>query len=216
MSYIKEIQDKKKNEFKIITLGESGVGKTSIIKRFGYNFFDEYYISTIGLNFVFKEIKLKDNTKVTLKLIDTAGNEKYRGLMTSYFRNADAVLYVFSLDIIGSYEEIKEWKKKFRENSKDEIIPSFLIRNKCDLDANGEDFNEEIVEDLMQKENFLRFISVSAKDNKNLVELFTDIAEICYKKYSNIEDKNNIKLLKDDLKKKNKRKNCIHCTNDSY
>ena len=100
----------------------------------------------------------------------------------------------------------------FMENSLDQVIPSFLIRNKCDLDVDGEDFNEENVEDLMQKENFLRFISVSAKNNKNIYELFTDIAEICYEKYSNIKAKRNIKI----LKKKNKRKNCNHCTNDSY
>ena len=100
----------------------------------------------------------------------------------------------------------------FMENSLDQVIPSFLIRNKCDLDVDGEDFNEENVEDLMQKENFLRFISVSAKNNKNIYELFTDIAEICYEKYSNIKAKRNIKI----LKQKNKRKNCNHCTNDSY
>ena len=205
MSHIKEIQDEEKYNFKIITLGESGFGKTSIIKRYIYALFEEDIMSTIGINFAFREITLKDKTKVTLKLIDTAGQEKYSALSKSYFKNADAVLYVFSLDIIGSYEKIKEWKNVFRENRQDGIIPSFLIRNKCDLDANGEDFNEEIVEDLMQKENFLRFISVSAKDNNNIEELFTDIAEICYKKYSNIKIKR-IKILKDDLEIKKKKK----------
>ena len=74
--YNKENQD----IMKVITLGEGGVGKTSIIRRYIDNEFDENVLSTIGLNFSFKHIELKDGNTITLKLIDTAGQEKYRAL----------------------------------------------------------------------------------------------------------------------------------------
>ncbi|MBO7114762.1 MAG: GTP-binding protein [Bacteroidaceae bacterium] len=95
--------------FRIITLGESGVGKTSIIKRYVYNNYSDDNISTIGVSFAFKEIILKDNTKIKLKFVDTAGQERYRSLTKTYFKNTEAVLYVFSLDQEGSLEKIKEW-----------------------------------------------------------------------------------------------------------
>ncbi len=108
--------------FSIITLGESGVVKTSILKRFSYNTFEEDKISNIGLNFAFKEIILKNNKKVKIKIIDTAGQEKYRSLAKSYFKNAQAVLYVFSLDKEGSLEKIKDWINIFKEILKIQLI----------------------------------------------------------------------------------------------
>ena len=82
---------------RVITLGESGVGKTSIIRRYIHNIFDENNLSTIGLNFSFKEVKLKNGKSINIKLIDTAGQEKYKALAKSYFKNVDAVLFVFML-----------------------------------------------------------------------------------------------------------------------
>ena len=102
---------KKENEdiMKVITLGEGGVGKTSIIRRYIDNEFDENVLSTIGLNFSFKNIELKDGNTIKLKLIDTAGQEKYRALAKSYFKNIDAVLFIFALDNQESFDNIKNW-----------------------------------------------------------------------------------------------------------
>ena len=84
--------------FKIITLGNSGVGKTSIIKRYVFNQFDQSAISSIGVIFSFKDVLIEGdkNKKVKLKLIDTAGEEKYRSLSKTYYKNAEAVLFVYS------------------------------------------------------------------------------------------------------------------------
>ena len=109
-------QDEEKLTFKIITLGESGVGKTSILRRYVYNLYDDNSISTIGLSFVFKEITLKNNEKVQLKLIDTGGQEKYRALAKSYFKNADGVFFVYAIDNEDSFNNIKDWIELFNEN----------------------------------------------------------------------------------------------------
>ena len=224
MNNIKEEKKESLNTVKIITLGETGVGKTSILKRYVYNSFEEDTISTIGLNFGIKEIILKDNTKIKLSLIDTAGQERYRSLSTTYFKNADAVLYVFSLDKKGSYEKIKEWKKMFKQMKKDEGVPAFLIRNKCDLDELNinevDKFNEEDINDFLERNNFLKYITTSAKDNTNIDKVFQEISEIWYNNPSNKNSKNNIKILKnhkEDQKKKEKKmkkKKCFLCIGD--
>ena len=82
--------------FKIITLGDSGVGKKAIIRRFVFNTFEINKLSTIGVNFSFKDVRLKNGKNVKLKLIDTAGQERYKSVSKSYFRNADGVLFVFT------------------------------------------------------------------------------------------------------------------------
>ena len=136
--------------FKIITLGESGVGKTSIIKRYVHNIFDIDCLSTIGINFSFKEVE-RNGRKIQLKFYDTAGQEKYRSLTNSYYKNAEGVLFVFSLDDQNTFEKIKEWVDSFiqNQNGKDNI-QIYLIGNKCDLERK---INEESIVYLKNKLN---------------------------------------------------------------
>ena len=202
--------------FNIITLGESGVGKTSLIRRYVYNKFTGDNVSTIGVNFGFNLVTLKDNTKIKLKLVDTAGQERYRSLSKAYFKNSDVVLYVFSLDKEGSLEKIKDWKNLFKINNGQEGIPSYLIRNKCDLD-DKEDFQEKVNE-LMKQYDFLDYKETSALDNENIEELFQQIGEKCYQNISGkkIEQKNKILINdKDRIAKKEKaQKKCELCKTD--
>ena len=186
--------------FNIITLGDSGVGKTSIIQRYVNNTFLQDTISTIGFSYGFKDVTLKNNKIVKLKLVDTAGQERYRAINKSYYKNVNAVLFVFSLDKEGSLEKIKEWKKIFEENKVGENIPTYLIRNKCDLDE--DDFDEELVEDLLKENNFLRFISVSAKNDININSLFEEIAENWYNKIGKLEKQQKFQLVSKLKKKK--------------
>ena len=95
--------------YNIITLGDSAVGKTSLIRRYIYDLFDGDTMSTIGLAFCFKEIVLENNKKVKLKLIDTGGQEKYRAIAKSYFKNTDGALFVYSIDDQESFDHITEW-----------------------------------------------------------------------------------------------------------
>ena len=176
----------KKNEielsFKIIIIGNSGVGKTSLLQRFIFNTFNENLLSTIGLNSTDKIITLENGKKINLKLFDTAGQEKFRSISRSYFRNVDGVLFVYAVNDLESFENIKDWIKLFMENhngKKD--IPLYLIENKNDLDRRVE---EHLIDDFLNEYNF-GFKSTSAKlnDDNAINELFQELSESLYNNY---------------------------------
>ena len=109
-------------DFNIITLGDSGVGKTSIIKRFCENKFDDNNQSTIGINFSKKEMTFDKKDKIILKLLDTCGQEKYRSLAKTYYRNAHAALFVFSMNDKESFDKINVWMEFFNNNNGEDIL----------------------------------------------------------------------------------------------
>ena len=203
----KDIEDSKK----IITLGESGVGKTSIIRRYIHNIFDENNLSTIGLNFSFKEVKLKDGNIINLKLIDTAGQEKYRALAKSYFKNVDAVLFVFAFNSQESFDNIKNWIKLFDDNHNGKTgIPKYLIGNKSDQERVVKD---DLIEQLKNEYKDYKYFETSAKNNDGIEKLFKDIGEDLYEILREKEGKGRkksqsvIKISK--YKNKNKGNNCL-------
>jgi small GTP-binding protein len=203
----KEIED----AMKIITLGESGVGKTSIIRRYIHNIFDENNLSTIGLNFSFKEVKLKDGNTINLKLIDTAGQEKYRALAKSYFKNVDAALFVFAMNSQESFDNIKNWIKLFDDNHNGKTgIPKYLIGNKSDQER---EVNDDLIEQLKNEYKDYKYFETSAKNNDGIENLFKEIGEDLYKILSEKEGKGRkksqsaVKISK--YKNKNKGNNCL-------
>jgi small GTP-binding protein len=167
--------------FNLITLGDSGVGKTSLYRRFLYNLYDDNTISTIGLSFAFKEVILDNKKKVKLKLIDTGGQEKYRAIAKTYFKNAEGVLFVYSIDDVESFNNIKDWIILFNENNNGKKgIPQILVETKNDLERKvNEEESKKFAND-----NKLILISTSAKTNKNVDDLFKEMAENIYKVYS--------------------------------
>ena len=166
--------------FNIITLGDAAVGKTSIIRRYIYDSFDENSLSTIGLQFSFKTLTLKNKKAIKLKLVDTAGQEKYRSLTQSYYKNADAALFVFSLDNIQSFQTINDWIQQFKDNHENgEKIPKYLVGNKNDLERK---VSQELIDELNKKINF-KYISTSAKNNDNIDFLFEEVGEELFKRY---------------------------------
>jgi small GTP-binding protein len=163
--------------YSLITLGNSGVGKTSIFRRFTYNLFDESNISTIGLSFLFKDLTLNNKKKVKLRLVDTAGQEKYKSLAKSYFKNAEGVLFVFDLNNLESFNNIRDWIKLYEENNKDnKKIVKYLIGNKDDLES---EVPKESIDELIKETKF-KYISTSAKTGNNIEILFKEMSEQLY------------------------------------
>ena len=126
MSKSKKHNEKINDEisFKIITIGDSGVGKTSIIRRYVYDAFNDNTISTIGVTFCYKDIEWKSGEKIKLKLIDTAGQEKFNALTKTYFKNVDGVLFVFDYNNPITFEDIENWISLFEENNSSKGIPT--------------------------------------------------------------------------------------------
>ena len=163
-------------DFNIITLGDSGVGKTSIIKRFCENKFDDNNQSTIGINFSKKEMTFDKKDKIILKLLDTCGQEKYRSLAKTYYRNAHAALFVFSMNDKESFDKINVWMESFNNSNKGEDIPKYLVGTKNDLKVN---IDQTLINEFSKKNN-IPFISTSAKENKFINELFEEINKNLY------------------------------------
>ena len=201
-------KQKEEYEMKVITLGETDVGKTSIIKRYINNIFEENTFSTIGLNFNFKKVKLKNGKSINIKLIDTAGQEKYRAIIKSYFKNVDAVLFIFSLDNKDSFDKMIGWINLFNENRNGkEGIPRYFIGNKADKEKKVQ--KDEIDEFINQ--NNIKYYETSAKDNTGIDELFQDLSEDLYKILVETGGNNksqNTKKIR-NYKNKKQKSNCI-------
>ena len=208
----------KSNEitFKLITLGNSGVGKTSIIKRYVYNIFETDNMATIGINFSFKELTQKKKKKVKLKLIDTAGEEKYQSLSKSYYKNAEGVLFVFDLSEIRSFNNISEWIKAYNEYNNDDKIPRYLIGNKCELDSKVDD---KLIDEFLKQNTNYTYKKISAAQNIGVDELFLEIAEKMSKNYKVGKQQGKTLHLKKEFENNNNRKsNCQICSlqNEAY
>ena len=174
------IEDKENefdSEFKIITLGDSSVGKTSIINSFINDQFIEDSIPTFGIKFSFKILTVNKDKKMKLAVLDTGGQEKYRSLSISYFRHADVVLFVFSLNDIISFENMQEWINTFNQNNNGKNVKKmYLIGNKNDL----EQLVDQKLIDEFAKKNKISYISISAKSKNKVDELFILISEELY------------------------------------
>ena len=202
--------------FRIITLGNSGVGKTSIIKRFVYEQYSQDALPTIGMMTAYKDIKLKNGKTIKLKIIDTAGQEKYHSLTKSYYKNADGVFFVFALDNLNSFENIEEWLKDFNENHDKENdkfnIPKYLIGNKCDVELDEIEVERKLIEKLQKDKNIEHYEAVSAKNNKNIDKIFDEISEMIFQIYlkNGTKEQKKIKVDKYKVKKEKKCSKCLY------
>lgn len=185
-------QRSKQSQFKIVLLGESAVGKSSVVQRFVKNSFDEYRESTIGAAFLTQSIHLSkndilsngdnnintdniddDGITVKFEIWDTAGQERYRSLASMYYRNANAAIIVYDITQLESLDKAKYWIKELqRQANKDTII--ILTGNKLDLNDERK-ISIDDVNEFTSIYNLLNF-EVSAKTGENVNQLFKDIA----------------------------------------
>ena len=205
--------NKEEIQLKLITLGDPGVGKTSIIRRYAYNIFDENSLATVGINYVFKDVTIKskkNNIKIKLKLIDTAGQEKYKAITTTYFKNADGVFFVYSLEDELTFTDMKEWIKLFNENNGKSDIPKYLIGNKSDL---NKDYDRKAIDEFTNNNFISKFYMTSALDKTNIDEAVQKIVEEMYDNY--IKNGRNKKQKNIELKENKKKGNCLGCKADN-
>ena len=117
--------------YKLVFLGEQGVGKTCIINRFVYDSFDRNYQATIGIDFLSKTMYLEDRT-VRLQLWDTAGQERFRSLIPSYIRDSSVAVVVYDTTSRASFLSSSKWVDDIRSERGDDVV-IMLVGNKTDL-----------------------------------------------------------------------------------
>jgi len=160
--------------YKIVVLGDSAAGKTSLIMRYTRNLFDQSVTTTIGASFVTKKIVHMKN-EVCFRLWDTAGQERYRSVIPVYCRGASAVIIVFDSTIENFAEPIQHWVD-FAKNNADEGTKIYVVGNKIDLRPE-ETF--ESISEYLESEN-LKLFPVSALSGVGIDRLFTEIAnDVC-------------------------------------
>ncbi|GMM46808.1 Rab family GTPase [Pichia kluyveri] len=223
-------QRSKQSQFKIVLLGESAVGKSSVVQRFVKNSFDEYRESTIGAAFLTQSIHLSkndilssgdndnsittdtiddDGITVKFEIWDTAGQERYRSLASMYYRNANAAIIVYDITQLESLDKAKYWIKELqRQANKDTII--ILTGNKLDLNDERK-ISIDDVNEFTSIYNLLNF-EVSAKTGENVNQLFKDIAIKLVIK--NLKSNNNLNTTNKHSNTINLNQNTNNTTND--
>ncbi|KAI1740350.1 ras family-domain-containing protein [Xylaria scruposa] len=165
-------------QFKLVLLGESAVGKSSIVLRFVKDQFDSYRESTIGAAFLTQTISLDENTTVKFEIWDTAGQERYKSLAPMYYRNANCAVVVYDITQSASLDKAKAWVKELQRQANENIIIA-LAGNKLDLVNEQPDKRAVPVAEAeaYANEAGLLFFETSAKTAENVQELFTAIAK---------------------------------------
>ena len=160
-------------EYKITTIGDSGVGKTSIINRIYFGTFNEMASPTIGVAYVKTNVQLTSGS-VTLNLWDTAGQERFSNLQPIYLRGSNLVLIVFDLTASNSLDIVKKLKSTVDQSIPSEV-PIFVVGNKLDMaPSSGMDVYSWC------SVNNLKYFTVSARTGQNIDDLLQEIATIAH------------------------------------
>ena len=183
--------------FKILLLGDSGVGKSSLLLRYTKNQFNQDIRSTIGVEFGVKYLKV-DNIQLKIQIWDTAGMERYRALTSSYYKGAKGVIVVYDVCRKKSFENVDRWISDFKSKAEEDAV-ILLIGNKSDL-INQREVNTEEAIDKSQKIK-LAFMETSAKNNENVHKAFLTLIKEIIKIY---REKNSEFI--NDIEEKNKKK----------
>jgi len=117
--------------FKLVLIGDSGVGKSCLLLRFADDNFTDSYISTIGVDFRFRTINIKDKT-VKLQIWDTAGQERFRTITSAYYRGADGIIMVYDVTSSESFDHVEEWLSEV-DRYASANTSKLLVGNKADL-----------------------------------------------------------------------------------
>jgi Ras-related protein Rab-1A len=154
--------------FKVLIIGDSGVGKSALLLRFTEDTFSEYYISTIGVDFKIRTIE-QDGKYIKLQIWDTAGQERFKTITSSYYRGAHGIMLVYDVTDGESFTNIQQWLTEISRYGSD-TVTKLLIGNKSDQE------NKRVISTNSGKEYAeslnINFIETSAKTSNNIDDAF--------------------------------------------
>lgn len=166
---------------KVLLLGESCVGKTSIFHRYVKDEYNQAYKATIGADFFSKDLKV-DDKEVILQIWDTAGQERYQSLGVTFFRGSDACILVYDITDRNSFEALTSWVDQFLQgvgqnssSAKDSGYIFVVLGNKCDLSADQRQVQKEEAQEFCDEHGF-KFFETSAKTGEKVQDAFEFIA----------------------------------------
>ena len=160
--------------FKLVIIGDSGVGKSCILLRFADDTFTENYYSTIGVDFRFKCVDIGER-KCKLQIWDTAGQERFKTVTSAYYRGADGIMIIFDQTDKESFNNIQHWIEDISRYSTDEPA-KIIIANKDDMAEEKKIVKNEDINEL-EKKTGLEVIKTSAKTGENVEYAFKKLAQ---------------------------------------
>ena len=194
-------EDSEEHNFKVVLVGETGVGKTSIISQFIDQVFEEELQTSTGGSFSSKEIFFDNGKSLKLEIWDTAGQERYRSLTKIFYKNSSCAILVYDITKKQTFDELKNyWIGQIKESAPKDIMLA-IVGNKEDL-LDKEQVDENEARDFAKENNAL-FFSTSAKNSDAINQLFIDIG----KKYTGWNSNAKIELNKEKNDNENKKIN---------
>ena len=178
----------KKKSFKVLLIGDTAVGKTSIILQYTKHIHPRSYISTLGLDFAIHDQKLNNGKNVELRIYDTAGQEKYSSIVKNLYNTAQGLILVYDITSIKSFHNINNWLNYVKENSK-QNVKLILVGNKTDLEEKREvEINDA---NKLSNDFKIELFEISAKNNIGVDDVFIKMAEmLSYDNNNNFEEDN--------------------------
>jgi len=178
--------------FKIIVIGDSAVGKSSLTLKGTKDHFKDFYTPTIGFEFLSFNIRIKDKI-VKLQIWDTCGQEVYRSLISSFYRNSSLAIIVYAIDNQESFDNLESWLDEIKSQTHP-YLKIFLIGNKVDLEDKRV-IDKAIAEELAKEHKIDLFLETSAKTGYNAQKLFVKAAQILvenYKDFTSIDPRDSL------------------------
>ena len=166
-------------KLKIILVGDSSVGKSSILLKYDSNTFLDIYNATIGMDFIYKDVQV-DGIKIKLQVMDTAGQEKYRSMIPSYFKGVDGIFLVFDLSQRSSFDSLDNWIKIIGNYFN--ITPNnlILLGNKSDL-SEIRAVDKEEIDTFKDKNKNIEYREISTKNKEEVDSVFEDLVKLILK-----------------------------------
>ena len=160
--------------FKVLLLGNSDVGKSSLLLRFVDSVWNDAFVPTIGVDFKVKTLEI-NNKKVKMQIWDTAGEERFRTVVSTYFRGAHGILLLYDVTNRDSFKNLENWLIEIEKNSSEKVL-KILLGNTCDLNDDREIQPDE--GRAFADRNGMEFMETSAKMNTNVNEAFETLGKL--------------------------------------
>ena len=184
--------------YKMIVIGDAGVGKSCLTNRAAKNKYTSDYSPTVGFEFLTFTTNIDDKV-IKLQIWDTCGQEVYRSLITNFYRNASLAMLVYAINSRESFLHINQWLKEVRIQSHPDV-KIILIGNKKDLE-NERNVTVEEAEKFKEENQILYFEETSAKTGINAKEVFTEAAKILLKEHNNYRIRPKTETIADEIEK---------------
>jgi len=192
--------------YKLLLIGDSGVGKSCILLRFVDGTYTDTVISTIGVDYKNRIIDLHDQ-KIKLQIWDTAGQERFRTITSSYYRGAHGIIVVYDVTDQQTFNNVKQWLQEIERYASDNVI-KLICGNKVDLSANK--LVDQATAQEMADQMGVKFMETSAKDGTNIEAAIKMLAEMIYDSRTKTDDGANdsVVVVAKKGKKKEKKGGC--------